>query len=217
MTYPIARGVRIEMQSTVAAAKIVSAITNANPGEATSTAHGLSDGAYGYMTGLSGMVNLEDQAIRIANGATNTFELENIDTTDFAAFSGTASFYPVTAWMTLGFATSHKIGGGAGNDQNQTTLLDDIEQLVSGLLSAQTVSIDGFSAMRGTAMQAIQAAALTQTAKMFRVTLPSANDGTVRIYRGVPVLPTEDMTVGQNITTSFSINVRGRVVYLDGL
>ena len=101
MTTVIGRGVRVEIGTTEGSAKTVSAITGANPGVATSTAHGLLTKSVGYFTGVEGMVQLEGQAARLGTVATDTFALEDIKTTAYGTFSGSADFIPITAWSTL--------------------------------------------------------------------------------------------------------------------
>ena len=162
MSYEIARGVKLEVQKTVAVAKSVTALTQASPGVATSAAHGMSDGAVGYFASVAGMVTLEGQAVRIDNPATNTFELQNIDTTSMPAFTS-GSFYTVTAWDTVGNSTDVDIGGGAADKQDQTTLIDDIKQEIVGLLAAQTVTVTGWTDDQSAAMKTIEAAAFAST------------------------------------------------------
>ena len=210
-TYPIARGVRLEVEATLAAAKTVSAITAASPAAVTSTSHGLSAGAIGYFSGVSGMVNLEGQAASVQGVSTNAFNAEGINSTSFPAFSGTCSFTPVSTWSTLGNATQYSIGGGDANDVDQTVLIDDIQQLTPGILSAQTVQITGLSAAQTAGMLKCAQAAFDQTALVFRVTL---KDGQRRVFRGIPALPSEDGSVGQSISGAFSVRVIGRVLFL---
>lgn len=60
--------------------KTITAITNANPGQVTSAAHGLANGSVGIITGVVGMTQLNNRAAVVANQATNTFELKGLDT-----------------------------------------------------------------------------------------------------------------------------------------
>ena len=83
MTYVIGRGVRVEIGTTEGAAKTVSAVTKANPGVATSTAHGLLTKSVGYFDTVAGMDELLGQAIRLGTVATNTFDLEGLDTSNY--------------------------------------------------------------------------------------------------------------------------------------
>jgi hypothetical protein len=77
--------VAIAMQSALAAAKTITAITKANPGVATSPAHGYSAGTYLLLT-VAGMFQLDQRVVRVASPATDTFQLEGIDTTNFDTF-----------------------------------------------------------------------------------------------------------------------------------
>lgn len=78
-------------------AKAISAVTAANPGVVTATAHGFSNDDDVYITGVVGMTQLNGRTMRVANKTTNTFELNdfdgnNINTTAYTAYSsaGTA-------------------------------------------------------------------------------------------------------------------------------
>lgn len=207
----VGRGVRIEIGKTVGAAKVVSAVTQANPGVATSTSHGLSDGAVGYLDAVAGMVNIDGMAIRIDNPATNTFELQGVDTTDYPAFTA-GSFYPVTAWSTLARASAYSIGGGEADSLDDTLLLNTIRQERNGMLAAQSVSIPIKSLTSDDeAIGLIRAAAISQDYLVFRITL---SDGSMRVFRGQPSMPGEDVQQGQIGTGSISVKVKGFVLFL---
>ena len=81
-------------------AKNITAVTRADPGVATSSSHGFSDGDDVYVTGVAGMTQLNGRTVRVANKATNTFELNdydgnNINTTDYTAYSSAGTAEPV--------------------------------------------------------------------------------------------------------------------------
>lgn len=210
MRYPVGRNLRIEVQKTTGAAITVTAVTVASPGVATAAAHGLANGAVGYFEDVTGMLQLDGQAIRVSAAATDNFTLQRFDTSRFGAFTA-GKFVPVTAWSTLGHATRYAIAGGEATDEDQTTLIDMIDQTYPGRLPAQTVQIEGFSAMNSEAMELIEAAALGQEALAFRITL---NEGAQRVFCGIPSLPGEEGDVGTSLRGSFGINTRGRVLYL---
>ena len=82
--------VGVAIQTSLGAAKTITAITKANPGVATSVAHGFADGDI-VLLKLSGMKEANHMLVRVANKTTDTFELEGVDTTLFSTFtSGTA-------------------------------------------------------------------------------------------------------------------------------
>lgn len=205
----IGRGVRIEVGKTEGAPKTVTAVTQANPGVATSTAHGLANKSVGYFTGVTGMVNLDGQAVRVANQATNTFELEDIDTTDYPAFTA-GNFVPITAWSTLAKATGYSEGGGESEKLNATTLLDTIRQVRQGLLADQTVSIPLLAeSLASEALQIVRRAARKSQFLVFRATW---NNGDVAVFRGEPSQPGRDVQQGQLGTGTISVTVKGFIV-----
>lgn len=207
----IGRGVRVEVQKTLAAAKTITAISLAKPGVATSTAHALADGTVGFLDAVAGMVNLDGQAIRIDAPAANTFELQGIDTTTYPAFTA-GTFVPVTVWSTLSRSSSYNIGGGAAEKIKTTVLLDEIEQQANGLLAAQTVSFNiNHETVDEEALQLISVAAINQAYLVFRITF---KDGAQRIFRGQPSMPGEDVGQGALATGTLEVTVKGQVLRL---
>lgn len=79
-------------------AQNITAISQANPGAVTIASHGFSNGNEVYITGISGMTELNGRNFKVANVTTNTFTLTDlygtvIDTTSFTAYvsGGTAA------------------------------------------------------------------------------------------------------------------------------
>lgn len=206
MTNIVGRGVRVEVGKTEGSPIAVSAVTQAKPGVATSAAHGLLTKSVGYFSGVAGMVQLEGQAARLGAVDTNTFALEDIDTTDYPAYTD-GDFVPVTAWSTLSPATGYSIGGGEAEKLDTTTLLDDIKQEINGLLAAQTVTFNlNNETVNGEAMALIEEKARKAAYLVFRITL---KDGSTRVFRGQPSMPGEDVQRGALGTGSFSVTVKG--------
>lgn len=207
----IGRGLRVEVSKTIGAAKTVSAISNADPGVATSAAHNMAAGVVGFFDEVTGMANIDGQAARVHAPATDSFTLQGLNTTNFPAFTG-GKFLPVTVWSTLSQSTSYQIGGGDANKLKTTTLLDDIEQEENGLLAAQTVSIElNHETVDPEALTLINTAALEQEYLVFRITF---RDGGQRIFRGQPSMPGENTSQGGLATGSISVTVKGRVLRL---
>jgi hypothetical protein len=59
--------------------KTITGITKANPGVVTSTSHGFSNGDTVVISGVVGMTEVNNKRFKVANVATNTFELQDID------------------------------------------------------------------------------------------------------------------------------------------
>lgn len=206
----LGRGVRVEVSRTFGTAKTVSTISNAKPGVATSTGHGLAAGAVGYFSSVEGMVTLEGQAARVASPDANTFALENINTTSAPAFSGSADFFPVTGWATVTEASSYKIGGGTGTKGDDTRLIDEVDQEVNLRLAAQSLEfgLKPFT-VPSEGLALCEDAARAGSYLVFRITL---RDGSTRVAYASPSLSDEDVSTGQLGSGSFSASVKGFVV-----
>jgi len=200
------RGVKVEIAATYSAPKTVTAVTLANPGVATSAAHGLANDAVGYWSSVVGMVQLEDQATRVKNQSTNNFDLQGLNTTNYSAFTS-GTFTPVATWSTLSEATSYDIGGGASDKLDVTTLLDVVKKEEMGLLPVQSVTMNVIAQdSPSAAMQLIEAAVQAQSKVTVRITLPT---GAVRVFRGEPSLPGESVSQGAVGTGSMDFAVKG--------
>lgn len=205
------RGVRVELGATYGSAIPVTAVTNANPGVATATAHGMSDSTAGYFDNVEGMVQLNGQGIRIDDPTANNFDLQGLNTTSFSAYVS-GDFFPVLTWQTLAEATSYSIGGGDAQKLDVTTLLDVIQQQENGLLAPQTLSLNVIAqTVPSAAMLLVEASAQAGTKLVVRITHP---DGSVRICYGEPSFPGEDVQQGAVGTGSLNFSVKGFVLKL---
>lgn len=205
------RNVKIEIAATYGTPKTVSAVTKASPAVATSAAHGMANDTVGYFSGVSGMAQLEGQACRVKNQATNSFELQGLNTTNFSDFTS-GTFTPVSAWQTLSESTSYDIGGGAGEKIDVTRLIDIVKQEEQGLLPVSNMSCDVIAQdTPSPAMQLLEAAVQAQVAVVLRITL---GNGAVRIARGEPSLPGESVQVGAVGTGSLDFAIKGFVLKL---
>lgn len=205
------RAVRVEVAATYNTAKPVTAVTQADPGVVTSTAHALAEGVVGYFTGVEGMTELEGQVASVDNSLTNSFDLEDIDTTDFGTFSGSADFVPVATWATLSAATQYEIGGAEIGQLDTTTLLDNQVQQEGGMLSVQSVTLSKFSDFQAAAAQLLIKAARKGELVVVRITL---SNGERRVFRGQPSLPSESLSVNQIATSNLSFVTKKQVLLL---
>ena len=205
------RGVTVEIAATYGTAKTVTAVTKASPGVATSTSHGLANDTVGYWSDVTGMSQLDGQATRVKNQSTNAFDLQGLNTTNYATFTA-GTFTPVSTWATLSEATSYDIGGGAAEKLDVTRLLDITKQEEQGLLPVGTVSMNVLAQETpSAAMLLLENAVQTQGAVVVRITLAS---GAVRIFRGEPSLPGESVQQGQVGTGSLDFAIKGFVLKL---
>lgn len=205
------RGVRLEVALTYQTADVVTAVTLANPGVATSTGHGMSNGAVGYFGEVTGMSQLDGQAFRASGVAANTFNLEGIDTSAYPAFTA-GNAYEVATWATISQATDFQIGGGDADKLDATTLLDFIKQEENGLLAAETVNVNMLADPLSQGVARLRALALSSTRATFRITYPSS---ALEIYwHGEPSIPGFNQAKQQLATGSFQITCKGFMLYL---
>jgi hypothetical protein len=205
------RGIRVEIAATFGTAKVVTAVTKANPGVATSAAHAMANNTVGYFDTVAGMVQLEKQACRLKNVTTNTFDLQGLNTSQFSDFVS-GNFINVLTWQTLAEATSYRFGGGSAEKLNATRLIDIITQEELGNLPADALNL-GLLAQDtpSAAMALFEAAVQTQGICIVRITL---GNGAVRVCTIEPGLPGEDVQQGQLGTGSVDGAVKGLVLKL---
>lgn len=161
--------VKVEVQKTLGSAITVTALTQANPGVATAASHGLTNGDVVIFTATAGMVEIDGQAIRVANVTVNTFDLEGFDTTKYSAWT-TGTVQKVTAWATLSSATSISMPDGSPTRIPITTLIDKSEQVAYGISSAPEGSIPAIYDPSIEAVGLIKTATKANSKMAFRIT-----------------------------------------------
>lgn len=202
--------VRIEVGITEGAAKDVSAVTQADPGVASSTAHGLAANSIGYFDQVDGMDELQGQAVRFSAVSTDSLTLEDLDTSDYTTFVS-GKLVPITAWATLTQSTEYQFGGGEPDQLDTSTILQVKKSQETGQLAAETATINLRALEEANAALAyVRAAARKGNAVVFRITL---KNGAVRVWRGVPGLPGEGVANSAVGTSSFSTSVMGNIIY----
>ena len=160
------KNVAVSMQSAIATAQDITGVTKANPGVVTCAGHGYSDGDFVYLE-ISGMHQLNEKAVRIANVDTNTFELEGVDTTDFETFSsGTAQ--EVTLGTSITTATTVSVSGGDFDFIDTTTIHDNTKKQVPGLPNAVSYSMEHIWDVSDAGQAAMKAASDTQSKRVFK-------------------------------------------------
>lgn len=115
-------GVAVTVQTALAVAKTITAITKASPAVVSSTAHGYSNGDYILMA-AQGMWQVNYRAFRVASVATDSFALEGVDSTNFATFVS-GSCQKVTLGASISTLTDVSASGGEAGEIDVTTIHD---------------------------------------------------------------------------------------------
>lgn len=127
--------------TSLSAAKVITAITNAAEAVVSSTAHGFTAGDIVVI--YSGWGRLNFRAFRVKAQTTDSFTLEGADTTSTELFSpggGTGTVKKVMAWVDLDRTMNHSSSGGDAKTVNVKFLESDVESVLN----------DGFNAVQRT-------------------------------------------------------------------
>lgn len=189
----------------------ITAISNANPGVATSTAHGLANGDFVEMT--SGWSRLTGKVVRVSGVTANTFNLEGIDTTLTSIYptaGGAGTGRKVTGWTQLAQVLTTATNGG---DQQFTTfqfLESDAEKRIPTTKSAAglTLSVADDPLLPGYILAA--AANDDRLPRGVRVTLPSAS---ILLYNAyVSLNKTPSLTINEIMACEVTFSQLAEVV-----
>jgi len=86
-----------QVRGAAASGKAITGATKANPVVITAAGHGFANGDYVYISGVSGMTQLNGNTYMVANKTTNTFALYNVDGRNYYSYSGGGNAYCTTA------------------------------------------------------------------------------------------------------------------------
>lgn len=113
MAYYFPEGSSQQFANTFATAKTISAITNANPAVATSTAHGYATGDEILLQ--SGWEDATDTVWRVTTIDANTFSIQGLDTTNtsfYPAGTGVGTAQKISGWTTIPQVLTISASGG---------------------------------------------------------------------------------------------------------
>ena len=208
--------VAIAMQSALAAAKTITAITKASPGVVSSTAHGYSNGDFVVLT-VQGMWQLNDRVFRVASVATDTFQLEDvsggtgISTAAFDTFtSGTAE--KITFGTSITTATSMAASGGNYAMIDTTTIHGNQKSQIPGLPDALTMTFDNLWDPTDAGQTAMKSASDAQARRAFKFTFGTG--GQIMVFNGyVGFAGAPAGSAQDKITTQAVITCEGTPTY----
>lgn len=169
------QGASISVASAAGSPKTITAITAANPPVVTSAAHGLANGSVVVITGVVGMVQLNNRAFIVANQAANTFELKGVDGTGYTAYASGGTATPQTL---VAIGECRSIGPGFDGESSEidtTHLLSTAKEYLLGLQDFGNYSLGVFMPSPNdtgqTRLRTLKASASTSA---FLITLASA-------------------------------------------
>lgn len=179
--------VAVAMQSALAAAVTITAISQASTGVVTTSGTVPSSGAY-VLIASQGMNQLNGRVVRVANPTGTTFELEGVDTTLFDTFSS-GSFQVITFGTSISTATSINASGGDFDFIDTTTIHDSARTQVPGLANASSFGFDNIWDTSDAGLVAMKNASDNQSQRAFIFTFASGQIMVFNGYVGASLLP----------------------------
>lgn len=202
--------VAVAMQSALGSSKTITAVTKANPGVATSTAHGFVNGDYVLLT-VSGMYQIDGKVVRVANTTANTFELEGVNTTSFDTFSsGTAA--AITFGTSITTATDINASGGDFDFIDTTTIHSNVKTQIPGAANPATYTFNNLWDVSDTGLAALKSASDAQAQRAFKFTFGTGGQIMAFAgYVGATLLPTG--SAQDKVVTPATITMFGTPTY----
>ncbi len=201
-------GVAVAVQSALATALVVTAISKASPGVVSYTGTDPVNGDFVVLT-VVGMHQVNGRVFRVANvnGAGNTFELEGENTTAYDTFtSGTAEV--ITFGTTAATFTGVTASGGDFDFIDTTTIHANTRTQIPGVASAATYTFESIWDPADSALAALKAASDNQAQRAIRLTFPNGYKLVGTGYIGATLLPTGQAQ--DKVTTSVVMTLFGR-------
>jgi hypothetical protein len=187
-------------------AKTITAVTNANPGVASSTSHGLSDGDIMLLSLAS--TRLDNRVARVSGSVTNAFNLEGINTTSTTLYPsgfGVGTAKEATTFVSLSQTTGVESSGGEQQYFQWVYLEDGQQRQRKTFKNARALQWTGDYDPALAWHQALLDADEDGTTRILRVTLPSG----AKIYWSVEVSfdgePSFTANQNQQVVATFSL------------
>ena len=206
MAVSLPNGVIIALATAYGQPTNVTSISNANPGVASSPAHGLANGTLFELK--SGWQRVNERILRVADAASGAFDLDGIDTTSTVQYppgTGGGILREITAFTQITQILETSTSGGEMQFATYSFLENDFESQIPTQASAQSLALTIADDPTLPGYQALKAAAELREIRALRVTFPN---GSLILYNGyVSFNETPSMTKGEvmGVQATFSL------------
>jgi hypothetical protein len=210
MAYRLPNGSTIDVAATYGTPATV-AISNANPAVVTSTAHGLDAGAIVLFEAL-GWTKLNNRAFRIANVTDDTYELENVNSTDTTRYPvgvGVGNAKVVATWLQIPQVLTVDYSGGEQQFYTFKFLEDDDERQLPTNKSASSLTINVADDPDQPFVALLEEYDESREIHVFRLNLVN---GDSIVYPAVPsITATPTLTVNSLMERVITLAMQGRI------
>lgn len=209
MSFRLPNGSTFDLASTYGSAITVSGISNANPAVVSATAHGLANGDIIELT--SGWTALNGRLFRVSGSLTDSFELEDIDTTNTARFpaaGGAGSAREITALTAVTQVTDVTTSGGEQQFFQFGFLEENDDRQLPTTRSPQTFTITVADDSSQTFVAVAEAADQSRNPTGLRLNLPN---GDIILYNGyLTISETPALARNNLMTRTMTFSLAGR-------
>jgi hypothetical protein len=176
---------------TFGASQSITSITKANPAVVTYVGADPVNGDYIRISDVVGMTEVNDQIFRVANvnGAGNTLELEDVDSTSFTTFVS-GSMEPVTWAASMTTVQDVNSGGGEFQFTDITTIHDALQKRIPTVSSPFTMQLGCLFKPGDAAHVALELANDTKTVRGIRLRFATGDVAAWPAYIGASGIPT---------------------------
>lgn len=214
MAYTVPEGALFYFSATFAAAKAISALTNANPAVATAAAHGYSDNDEVLLE--SGWEDATDSVFRVDQSDTNTFSVLGLNTSDtdyFAAGAGTGNAYKISSWLQIPQVLGVSSSGGDARFTTVNPLARRNALNIPTGFNPTTITLNLGHDSSDSNFQSMQNISRTLTPVAFKMVL--SGGAIVYAYGYMTVNEMPSLNVGQVNQVQCVLTVKGRAISYD--
>lgn len=202
--------VAVAMQSALAAAQTITAISKASEGVVTTSGTVPSAGAFVMLT-VQGMWQVNERVFRVSAPTGTTFKLEGEDTSAFDDFSS-GTFEVITFGTSITTATTISSSGGNFGFEDTTTIHANQRSQVPTLPDAATYTMENLWDISDAGLKAMKQASDAQQMRAFKFTFGVGGQIMLFVgYVGANLLP-GGQAQGK-VTTGTAITMNGSPTY----
>lgn len=203
---------QIRIETARATALTITGISKANPGVVTYTGTDPVDGDYVVFLDIAGMTQLDRTVKRVdnTNGAGNTFEIEDTDTTGYGTFiSGTCAVVTLGVEMTT--VQDVNSSGGEYDFADLTVIHNDIKRRAPTTSSPFSVALGCLFKPEDAAHIELEEANATKTERVVEIEWPSGRRCLGLFYVGASGVPKG--SAGEPVKTDVAFEGQGKPTF----
>lgn len=178
----ILRNAVVQIQSALAAAKTITAISKVTEAVITGT-HDYSIGDYILIEAVGGMTQINNRVVRVKSVSTTvSFVAEGIDSTNFTTYTSGGTAKKITFGTSFDNVTNLSLPDASPDEVDATTIHDDERQIVFGHAAAQKGSFACLANPLSSAILEVQTADAVSARRAFLITLSNGYKALFNAY-----------------------------------